>query len=131
MSLAFSAGLIVALALMLSVLTFPVKLPPDERVKVPMRAQRPALLHWTSALGANVQGVPGQAAVALAIALGRWRLGRGRREQGAAPRELGGAMAIRQKPNMADAVEAVGHGMQQEPPHELAGGAGKVNTTWK
>ena len=33
-------------------------------------------------------------------------------------------MAIGQKPNMADAVEAVGHGMQQKPAHELAGGEG-------
>src|ERR1700712_317981 len=33
-------------------------------------------------------------------------------------------MAIGQKAKMADAVEAVGHGMQQKPAHELAGGQG-------
>src|ERR1700712_3713704 len=33
-------------------------------------------------------------------------------------------MAIGQKAKMADAVEAVGHGMQEKPAHELAGGQG-------
>ncbi len=54
----------------------------------------------------------GQAAVALAIRFRRRWLRCGRREQRAAQRELGGAMAVDQEPEMADAMKAVGHGMQ-------------------
>jgi hypothetical protein len=79
----------------------------ERRVRPRPRAQRDLLLHRATALGANVQGVPGQAPMSLAIAFGGRRLGRGRREQGAAPRELGGAMAVGQKPNVADAMEVV------------------------
>ncbi len=71
---------------------------------------------------ADVESVPSQTAMALAIALGWRRLGCGSREQGRAQLQLGGAVTVGEKADMADAMEPVGHGMQQEPPDELVGG---------
>ena len=46
----------------------------------------------------------------------RWRV-----EQPAAERELGGALAVREEAVVADAMEAVRQGVQQEAPDELIG----------
>ena len=51
----------------------------------------------------------------LAVAFDRRRFWLGSRQQGAAQRELGSAVAVGEEPNMADAVEAIRHCMQQEP----------------
>ncbi len=45
----------------------------------------------------------------------------GVRQQVAAERQLGGAMAMGKEADMADAVEAVGHGVLQEAADELVG----------
>ena len=63
-----------------------------------------------------------QALGRLAIGLGRRWFGLGSSEQGAAQRQLRGAAAVGEETDMADAMEAVGHGVQQEPPYEPVGG---------
>src|ERR1700710_912756 len=63
----------------------------------------------------------GQLEVAVLVGLRRGWNRRRDCKQGAAQRELGGAMTVGQEPNVADAMKAVGHGMQQKPPHKLVG----------
>src|SRR6516165_8179983 len=64
----------------------------------------------------------GQPAGPLAIVLWHWWVWRGGCEQGTAQRQLRRAMAVREEADVADAVEPIRNGVQQEPPNEFIGG---------
>ena len=85
--------------------------------------QRAVGQHPAATPGADIDVVAGK--VAEAILPTAWRLWIRRRrrygQQIAAERQLGGAMAVGEEADVADPVEAVGHGVLQEAADELVG----------
>jgi hypothetical protein len=83
--------------------------------------QRSALQHRAATVRADIECAAGQPSGPIAVALRDWWVGRRSCEQGAAQRQLCRAMAVRKESDMADTVEPIRHGVQQEPPNELVG----------
>ena len=82
----------------------------------------PARMHRAAAVRADVERLAGQVDGGAPASSARRRfVGWWRGEQVAAQRQLGGAMAVGEEADMADAVEAVGQGVQQEAADELVG----------
>ena len=78
--------------------------------------------HRAAAARANVERVPGQSTIALAVVAGRFgRLWGWGCQQPAAQRRLAGAMAVGQEAEVADAVEPGRQDVEKEAPDELAG----------
>ena len=86
-----------------------------------MARQRSALQHRAATVRTDIECMAGQLADPIAIALRGWRVGCRGCEQSTAQRQLCGAMAVREEANMADAVEPIRHGVQQESPNEFVG----------
>jgi hypothetical protein len=85
--------------------------------------------HRAATTWAGIERDSGELSIALAIVglaiVGRWRRRRRRRgEKLSAACKLGAAVAIGQEAVMADTMEAVRQGMQEETADELAGGKG-------
>ena len=80
-----------------------------------------ALLHRPTAVRADIESMTGQPADALAVTFRRRRFWRRRSQQGSTERQLPGAVAIGEEADMTDAVEAIRHGVQQEPADEFVG----------
>ena len=85
-----------------------------------MARQRSALQHRATAVRTDIECMAGQPADPIAIALRRWWIRCRGCEQSTAQRQLCG-MAVREEADMADAVEPIRHGVQQESPNEFVG----------
>jgi hypothetical protein len=78
--------------------------------------------HSSAAAGADIDVVAGEIAEAILPTARRFRIRRWwRGEQIATERQLGGAMAVGEEADVADPVEAIGHGVLQEATNEFVG----------
>ena len=84
--------------------------------------QRAAFLHGAATVRTDIECVTGQPAGPITVALRRWQIRRGSREQSTAQCQLRRAMAVGEEADVTDAVEPVWNGVQQEPPNEFIRG---------